>query len=61
MISIDAMKKKSIWTIIKIFTKLDLRNYNFKCTTIFLKIKLQRSIIYTSEAYYNLKGTEIKQ
>ena len=64
MVNINAMKKKSIWIIRKIFTKLDslhLKKYYFECGMIFLNVMLRSSIFYACETYYNLKETEIRQ
>ena len=64
MVNINAMKKKSIWIIRKIFTKLDslhLKKYYFECGMIFLNVMLRSSIFYACETYYNLKETELRQ
>jgi hypothetical protein len=64
MININSMKKKSIWIIRKIFTKLDslnLRKYYFECAMLFLNVMLRSSILYAGETYYNLKEVELRQ
>ena len=64
MVNINAMKKKSVWIIRKIFTKLDslnLRKYYFECAMLILNVMLQSSILYAGETYYNLKEVEIRQ
>ena len=61
MANIRMLKKKSIGTIRKIFTKLDglkLKNYYFEVGMIFMNVMLRSSILYASETYYNLKETE---
>ena len=58
------MKKKSVWIIRKIFTRLEglhLRNNYFECGIIFLNILLRSSILYPSETYYNLTEPQIRQ
>ena len=57
LVNISEMKKKSVWIIRKIFTRLEglhLRNNYFECGIIFLNILLRSSILYASETYYNL-------
>ena len=64
LVNIKEMKRKSIWIINKIFSKLDsltLKKYYFECGVIFLNIMLRSSILYASECYYNLKETELRQ
>ena len=64
MININEMKKKSIWIIKKIFTRLEslnLKKYYFECALVFLDVILRSSILYASECYYNLKETDIRQ
>ena len=64
MANIQMLKKKSIGTIRKIFTKLDglkLKNYYFEVGMIFMNVMLRSSILYASETYYNLKETELRQ
>ena len=63
MKNIIQMKTKSIWIINKIFNKLkslNLRKYYFECGVMFFNIILRSSILYASEAYYNLKEHEIR-
>ena len=64
MANIRMLKKKSIGTIRKIFTKLNklsLKNYYFEVGMIFLNVMLRSSILYASETYYNLKEIEMRQ
>ena len=64
MANIQMLKKNSIRTIRKIFTKLDglkLKNYYFEVGMIFMNVMLRSSILYASETYYNLKETELRQ
>ena len=63
MVNINAMKKKSIGVIKTILHKLDilhLQKYYFKCAMIFFNVMLRGSILYASEAYYNLTETELR-
>ena len=63
MININEMKKKSIWIIKKIFTRLEslnLKKYYFECALVFLDVMLRSSILYASECYYNLKEKDIR-
>ena len=64
MANIRMLKKKSIGTIRKIFTKLNklsLKNYYFEVGIIFLNVMLRSSLLYASETYYNLKEIEMRQ
>ena len=64
LVNINAMKRKSIWVIRKIFMRLDslhLKNYYFECGIIFLNVFLRSTILYACETYYNLKETQIRQ
>ena len=64
MVNISEMKKKSVWIIRKIFTRLEglsLKKYYFESAIIFLNIMLRSSILYACETYYNLKETELRQ
>ena len=61
---IEQIKKKSIGVIRQIFNRLNslnLQQYYFECSMIFLNVMLRRSILYACEAYYNLKENEIRQ
>ena len=61
---IEQIKKKSIGVIRKIFNRLNslnLQQYYFECSMIFLNVMLRPSILYACEAYYNLKENEICQ
>ena len=64
MANIEHVKNKSIGIVKKIFNKLNslhLKQYYFECSKIFLNVLLRPSILYASEAYYNLKESEIRQ
>ena len=64
MANIREMKKKSFGIIKKIFNKLNslqLRNYYFECSLIFMNSMLRGSILYACDMYYNLKETELRQ
>ena len=64
LVNINAMKRKSIWIIRKIFLRLEslhLQKYYFECGLIFLNVFLRSSILYASETYYNLKESQIRQ
>ena len=63
MANIQQMKNKSIGVIKKIFNKLNsmnLRQYYFECSIIFLNVMLRGSILYGCDMYYNLKENEIR-
>ena len=63
MANISEIKKKSIWIIRKIFTRLEslhLKKYFFESGIILLNVMLLSSILYASETYYNLKEIEIR-
>ena len=63
MANISEIKKKSIWIIRKIFTRLEslhLKKYFFESGIILLNVMLRSSILYASETYYNLKEIEIR-
>ena len=62
-VNINEMRKKSIWIIRKIFTRLDglhLKNYYFECGIMFLNMVLRSSILYASETYYNLTESQVR-
>ena len=64
MANIGMLKRKSIGTIKRIFTKLksmNLKDYYFEVGMIFLNVMLRSSILYASETYYKLKETELRQ
>ena len=64
MINIQSIKNKSIGVTRKILNKLNslnLQNYYFECSLIFMNVMLRSSILYASETYYNLKEQEIRQ
>ena len=64
MANIGMLKRKSIGTIKRIFTKLNsmnLKDYYFEIGMIFLNVMLRSSILYASETYYKLKETELRQ
>ena len=64
MMNIQDIKNKSIGVTKKIFNKLNslnLQNYYFECSLIFMNVMLRSSILYASETYYNLKEQEIRQ
>ena len=64
LVHIKEMKKRSIWIIRKIFTRLDnlhLKKYHFECGIIFLNVMLRSSILYACETYYNLTESHIRQ
>ena len=64
MANISAIKKKSIGIIRKIINKLDslnLRNYYFECSIIFMNVMLRASILYACECYYNLTEAQLRQ
>ena len=59
---IRKIQSKSIWIINKIFEKLaslNLRKYYFECALLHLNVILPSSILYASEAYYNVKELEL--
>ena len=63
MANIMAMKKKShgvIRTIMDKLEKLNLRNYYFECSIIFMNVMLRGSILYGSETYYNLTEGQLR-
>ena len=63
MVNINVMKKKSIGVIKTILHKLDilhLQKYYFECAMIFFNVMLRGSILYASEAYYNLTETQLR-
>ena len=63
MKNIREMQNKSVWIINKIFEKLsslNLRKYYFECALLLLNVILRSSILYASEAYYNVKETELR-
>ena len=63
MKNIREMQNKSAWIINKIFEKLsslNLRKYYFECALLLLNVILRSSILYASEAYYNVKETELR-
>jgi hypothetical protein len=58
MAKIDKIKRKSVWIMSKIFTKLNGRNlkkYYFECAILFMNVMLRSNILYPFETYYNLK------
>ena len=64
LVHISEMKKKSIWIIRKIFTRLNglqLKKYYFESGIIFLNVMLRSSILYACETYYNLTEMQIRQ
>ena len=64
MANINQLKKKSIGVIRKIINKLNnlnLENYYFECSMIFMNAILRPSILYACESYYNLKEYELRQ
>ena len=64
MANINQLKKKSFGVIRKIFNKLNnlnLENYYFECSMIFMNAILRPSILYACESYYNLKEYELRQ
>ena len=64
MANINQLKKKSIGVIRKIINKLNnlnLENYYFKCSMIFMNAVLRPSILYACESYHNLKEYELRQ
>ena len=63
MANIIAMKKKShgiIRTIMDKLDKLNLRNYYFEWSMIFMNVLLRGIILYDSETYYNLSETQLR-
>ena len=64
MDNIRAVKKKSIGTIQRLMTKLNslnLMNYYFECSMIFLNAILRPSILYACETYYSLSEYNLRQ
>ena len=64
MVNINHVKKKSIGIMRKIFSRLDssnLKKYYFESAIILLNAMLRPSILYSCEAYYGLKETELRQ
>ena len=64
MANINQVKNKSIGTIRKIFNRLEssnLKKYYFESAIILLNAMLRPSILYSCEAYYDLKENEIRQ
>ena len=63
MENINAMKKKSIGIIRTLLHKLEVMNlkqYYFECAMLFFNVILRGSILYASEAYYNLTETNLR-
>ena len=64
MVNINQLQKKSLGVIRKIFNKLNnlnLENYYFECSMIFMNAILRPSILYACESYHNLKECELRQ
>ena len=63
MKNISEMRKRSVWIINNIFNKiksLNLKEYYFECSILFLNVLLRSSILYAAETYYNMKENEIR-
>ena len=63
MANIRSVRNKSFGTIRTILDKLkglNLRKYYFECGILFLNLMLRSSILYGSEAYYNLRENELR-
>ena len=64
LVNIKAMEKKSIGvirTIINKLEKLNLRQYFFECSKIFMNVILRGSILYAAECYYNLTESNLRR
>ena len=63
MANIRSVRNKSfgiIRTILEKLKGLNLRKYYFECGILFLNLMLRSSILYGSEAYYNLRENELR-
>ena len=64
MANIRRVKNKSLGVIKTVFRKLEslnLKQYYFECAIILLKAIVRPSILYSCEAYYDLKENELRQ
>ena len=62
--NIQAMEEKSVGvirTIINKLEKLNLRQYYFECSKIFMNVILRGSILYAGECYYNLTENNLRR
>ena len=62
--NIKSLEKKSIGVIRTIMTKLEklnLRQYYFECSRIFMNVILRGSLLYAGECYYNLTENNLRR
>ena len=63
MANINAKKNKSIGIIRTLLHKLNdmnLKQYYFECAMVYFNVMLRGSVLYASEAYYNLTETHLR-
>ena len=64
MANIREVKGKAFGVIRKILCKLqslNLQQYYFECSLIFMNVMLRGTILYGADMYYGLKETELRQ